>query len=85
MPRRKRVSELESVLSILREVRGIVEAAGGLMNLPTTPIRQTNLAEEDAKTLDDILTAGARAELKALHDPEGKLAEWRKSGTGRNT
>jgi len=73
MPKRKELNSIDAVLAILREVRGIVEAAA-LAQSVQVPMPGNAVA--DVERLDDE-EIDARAEAEAR--------DWMRHGTGRST
>jgi len=78
------------VLAILREVKGIVEAANRKTEFPTTEIPQEFVTPDVAAILERQLVENARRNVEGETEPTVRVgtpaeAAWVSSGTGRNT
>jgi hypothetical protein len=78
------------VLAILREVKGIVEAANRKTEFPTDPLPQEYVTPDVAAILEQQLAANARRSVEGEAEPTVRVgtpaeAAWMGRGTGRNT
>jgi hypothetical protein len=73
------------MVAILREIRGIFEAAGLKTDLNLPPLPQATLPQDEEAALQAALEAQGRREVEELMSGDQKVSEWTRSGTGRET